>query len=165
MDIYAALKSDHKQIKTLLKQLDDTTENSVKRRMLLLKKLKETLVPHARAEEKVLYDPLKKSPVKDADALAFEGYEEHTVVDRLLRTLEDTASNDKKWTALISVARKGLEHHIKEEEDDIFKKSKKSFEPAEVEEMAIRFLKLKRSYLADLKSGKLPQQPSSHELV
>jgi hemerythrin-like domain-containing protein len=165
MEIYSELKSDHKNIKAILKKLDDTTEKSGKRRLQLLKQLKEILVPHSRAEEKVLYEPLKLSDVKKADALAFEGYEEHGVVDRLAHTIETTKVNDKKWTALMSVVKENLEHHIEEEEEDLFKKAKKSFDHKDAVKMGAEFLELKATYLKELKKGSPLKQPPSHELV
>ena len=165
MEIYGALKKDHKQIKAILKKLDNTTEKSIKLRGQLLVELKELLVPHARAEEKVLYEPMKQSDVKDADALAFEGFEEHAVVDHLMEQLESTAHNDKKWTAMISVVKEELEHHIQEEEEEIFKKAKRSFNHDEATRMTEVFKDLKKGFIRDLKVGKTPQQPPSHELV
>src|SRR6476469_371831 len=141
MEIYTALKNDHKLVKQILKKQEKTEETDVQERKELLIELKEALVPHSRAEEQVLYDRLKKSDVKEADELAFEGYEEHAVVDRLLEQLEMTSPDDKKWTALISVAKENLEHHIKEEEEALFKKAKKAFERSQAIQMTVEFTK------------------------
>jgi hemerythrin superfamily protein len=150
MDIYKVLKNDHKEFKALLKKLDETSERSVKERPELVEKLKMTLVPHARAEEKIFYIPLKKSDVKEADDLAFEGHEEHGVVDRLFDELAKTKPNDKRYGALLSVLKESLEHHIKEEEGDMFKKAKKSFGKAKL--------------IKDMKAGKKLKQPPSHSI-
>lgn len=165
MEIYQVLKADHKVVKSLLKQLDDTTERGVKLRKTLLEKLKLAVVPHARAEEKVLYGRLKKSEVKEADALAFEGFEEHAVVDHLFDELGKTDPSDKRFTALLSVLKESLEHHIKEEENDVFKKAKRSFKAELAKEMTDEFNSLKAEYLTELKSGKKLKQPPSHEEV
>jgi hemerythrin-like domain-containing protein len=165
MQIYTALKADHKLVKQILKQLEATSEESPDKRVKFLKKLKEALVPHSRAEEQVFYDRLKKSEVKEADDLAFEGYEEHALVDHLLIQFEQTQPNDKKWTALMSVVKESLEHHIEEEEENIFKKAKKSFDRQMANEMTEEFERLKAQFLKEVKSGKTPEQKPSHELV
>jgi hemerythrin-like domain-containing protein len=165
MQIYTALKSDHKLVKQLLKQLDKTTEDVPQKRLQLLKQLKEAVVPHSRAEEQVFYNHLKNCDVKEADDLAFEGYEEHAVVDHLLAQLEATAPNDKRWTALLSIAKESLEHHIKEEEDELFEKAKKAFDNKLANQMAEEFLELKKSYLKEIKRGETPQQKTSHGMV
>ena len=126
MEIYQILKVDHKTFKALLKKLDETTERSHKERLTLFTKLKETLIPHARAEEKIFYESLKLSEVKEAEDLAFEGYEEHGVADRLIKELDKTDTTDKRWGALMSVLKENLEHHIKEEEENLFKKGQKN---------------------------------------
>lgn len=165
MDIYATLKADHKEVKALLKEMVKTEETDARKREKMLKQLKALVVPHARAEEIVLYDRLKNSEVKEADSMAFENYEEHAVVDRLMVELETTPPNDKKWTALISVVQESLLHHIKEEEDQTFEKAKKSFDRQTATVMAEEFEKLKEGFLDEVKAGKTPRQKPSHELV
>ena len=147
-----------------MKQLEATTERSGGRRLALFKKLKEALVPHARAEEKVLYDPMKDSEVKDADDLSFEACEEHGVADRLIAEIDKTSPADKRWTALLTVLKESLTHHIEEEEEDLFKKARKSFTSEEAEAMAERFSELKKDYLKELKAGGKLKQPLSKSL-
>ena len=164
MEIYQILRNDHKLFKSLLKKLDDTTERSQKERLSLFTKLKEELIPHARAEEKIFYESLKLSEVKEADDLAFEGYEEHGVADRLIKELDKTETHDKRWGALMSVLKESLEHHIEEEEDDMFKKGHKSFDSELAVEMGENFLSLKEKYQKSFKAGKDLKQPPSHSI-
>ncbi len=165
MEIYQILKNDHRTVKEILKKLEDTTERSHKTRLALFTKLKEALIPHARAEEKIFYESLKLSEVKEADDLAFEGYEEHGVADRLIFELENTQTQDKRWGALMSVLKEVVEHHIKEEEANMFKKAQQSFDSELAVEMGENFLTLKEKYLTSLKSGKMPKQPPSHSIT
>jgi len=165
MEIYTVLKADHQDIKMILKRLKRTTEKSGHRREMLLQKLKETLVPHSRAEEQVLYDRLKESRVKDADSLAFEGYEEHALVDHLMGQISMTSTDDKKWGALMAVIQENLEHHIREEEKETFVKAKKSFDHETAMCMAEEFRLLKNAFLGELKSGKTPAQAPSSQIV
>lgn len=164
MEIYQVLKADHRVVKAILKQMDDTTERAGKKRTKLLLKLKQELVPHARAEELVVYEPLKESDVKDADDLSFEAYEEHWVSDKLLLELSGTDPADKRWGALLSVLKENLEHHIKEEEEQLFKKCRKSFTDEEAEEMTEKFNVLKKGFLKEVKAGKTPKQPPNHKI-
>lgn len=164
MEIYTALKTDHKTVRKILSQIEETSEASSAKRISLLQKLKDALVPHARAEEVVLYDRMKKSTEKDADRLAYEGYEEHALADHLLEELESVDPADKKWSALMSILRENLEHHIKEEESEIFKKAKKSFDRSTALAMAEEFKDLKEQFERDLGDGKVPKQRPSHEV-
>lgn len=164
MDIYSVLKNDHKEFKSILKKLDETSERSTKQRPELVEKLKMMLVPHARAEEKIFYVPLKDSDVEEADELAFEGHEEHAVADHLFLELSKTKPNDKRYGALLSVLKESLEHHIKEEENEMFKKAKKSFSKDIEMEMAENFLELKEKYTEMLEAGKTPRQQPSYSV-
>lgn len=158
MEIYTALKADHRAVKKLLKSLEATDERSVRKRTLLLRLLKEALVPHARAEERVLYDRLKRSGEDDVEDLAFESYEEHHVVDRLMEELEATSPEDKRWTALISVVKESLEHHIEEEEGELFKKARKSIDRRTAVAMSEEFIRLKAHFIQEVRAGKTQPQ-------
>ena len=162
--IYEILKADHKVVKTLLKRLDDTSETNYKERLTLLKSLKEALVPHARAEEQVFYESLKESKVKEAQDLAFEGYEEHAVADHLFDEIESTATKDKRWGALMSVLKEAIEHHIEQEEGNMFKKAQKSFDKDMAEIMGAEFIALKEDFLTELRAGGKLVQPPSHSI-
>ena len=165
MDIYEVLKKDHRLVKELLKKLEKTDENSGDERIELLTELKENLLPHARAEEQVLYEALKDSDVKKADDVAYEGYEEHAVADHLIQELEGTKTEDKRWGALMVVLKENLEHHIEEEEGEFFKKARKAFDDNTVKEMATNFMALKEIYSDELNSGDPLEQPPSHSIA
>lgn len=164
VEIYNVLKDDHRVVKELLKKLDDTDEESHEERIELLNELKEALIPHARAEEQVLYEALKASDVEEADDLGFEGYEEHAVADHLIHELEATETKDKRWGALMSVLKENLEHHIEEEEGNIFKKAREAFDADTAREMAENFLALKTILIEQLNEGDPLEQPPSHSI-
>lgn len=164
MSIFQTLIKDHDEVKSILKKIDETTERAHKTRLDLIQKLKEAVVPHARAEEAVLYEAMKKSEMKDADDLGYEGYEEHSVVDHLFEEIDNTAPEDKRWTALSSVMKEVLEHHIKEEENQMFKKARKAFNPEVAQEMEEQFIELKKSFLAEVKKGSAVAPMPSHSI-
>ncbi len=150
MEIYQLLMQDHRVVQGILKQIEQSTEKGMRKRRDLLLKLKEALLPHSRAEEMAFYERLKKSKVKEAEDLAFEAYEEHGVAELLILELENTEPSDRRWTALASVLKENLEHHIHEEEGDLFSKAKKTFRAAEAEAIGEEFLKLKKEVHQEL---------------
>lgn len=138
-DILSTLKHEHREVKALLTELVETT--SAPRRKKLLADVKAALVPHARAEEKVVYRPLILSKDKDLQQDGYEGGTEHKLADRLLAQLskiENAASPE--FTAVAKVLKEMIEHHVKEEEKDIFSDVKDNFSKAERYEMNERFL-------------------------
>ncbi len=118
MDALTLLKKDHDEVKKMLKDLDATTERAVKTRQDLFERLKFSLTVHEQMEEAVLYPALKEhAETKD---IVLEAYEEHDVVNTILGELEQTPFDDETWHAKLTVMRENLEHHIEEEEDEMF---------------------------------------------
>jgi hemerythrin-like domain-containing protein len=118
VDALTLLKKDHDEVKKMLKDLDATTERAVKTRQDLFERLKFSLTVHEQMEEAVLYPALKEhAETKD---IVLEAYEEHDVVNTILGELEQTPFDDETWHAKLTVMRENLEHHIEEEEDEMF---------------------------------------------
>ncbi|HWL65553.1 MAG TPA: hemerythrin domain-containing protein [Actinomycetota bacterium] len=130
------LETDHKKVKKLLEQGDDTTENAVKTRTELLGKIKTEMEIHEAIEEEIFYPALKEHP--KAKEIVLEGYEEHHVVDKILGELGDTSVEDERWGAKFSVMKENIEHHIEEEEGDMFKRARDIFSKEELETLGER---------------------------
>ena len=122
MDPFELLKEDHEKVKKLLEELDSTTERGVKTRQELFSKVQREMKVHEAIEEEILYPALKEhSKAKD---IVLEGYEEHDVVDRLMGELAALPVEDEAWGAKLSVMKENVEHHIEEEEDEMFSKAR-----------------------------------------
>jgi hemerythrin-like domain-containing protein len=68
--------------------------------------------------------------------LTLEAVEEHKVVRRLLSELARMAKDSGQWMAKLTVLRENVEHHVEEEEDELFKLARSALAPEEVEELA-----------------------------
>jgi hemerythrin superfamily protein len=134
MNAIELLQRDHAKMKTLLTRA--TTANGEERREDLLSELRSHLVAHERMEEEVFYPPLRDTP-KTHD-IVLEGYEEHHVADLILDELLETPADTDVWHAKMKVLQESLEHHIHEEEDDMFKKARKVLSESELEELGTR---------------------------
>lgn len=134
MDLYKLLKDDHKKVKSLFSELEETTERALKTREHLFVNLKMELTLHAEAEEKFLY-PRVEEP-KATHELTLEAYEEHKVVKTLLAELDADAKNTEEWAAKLKVLKENVEHHVKEEEGELFPKARKILTDEEAEEIA-----------------------------
>jgi len=136
MDAITLLIDDHKRIKRVLAEGDETTERAEKTRTELFERLKDLLLSHEQMEEVVLYPALKAHP-KSKD-MALEAFEEHHVVDEILEELGNTPVTDETWAAKFTVAKENLEHHMGEEEDEMFPDCRKMFSKAELEQMGAK---------------------------
>ena len=133
MDALTLLKRDHDKVKSLLRELEPTTERAVKTRSELFSRLKTELTVHEIIEEEIFYPTLKQHP--KAKEIVLEGYEEHNVVDTLMSELEALPVEDETWGAKASVMIENIEHHIEEEEGDMFQKARQVFDRDELEQL------------------------------
>ncbi len=141
MDALTLLKSDHDRVKKMLEEGESTTERGVKTRTELMQTLKREMVIHERIEEEIFYPALKEHP--KAREIVLEGYEEHHVVDEIMGELEMTDVSDETWGAKFKVMKENIEHHIEEEEGEMFKNARQVFDRSELEELGARMSELK----------------------
>jgi hypothetical protein len=142
MDAIALLKADHDKVKKMLADGEATTERGEKTRTELFAKLKEEMVLHERIEEEIFYPALKEHP--KAKEIVLEGFEEHHVVDEIMGELEATDVTDEQWGAKFKVMKENIEHHIEEEEGEMFKQARQVFDTDELEQLGARMEELKK---------------------
>ena len=148
MDAIAMLKADHDKVKKLLDELETTTERGVKTRAELFSTIKGELTIHEVIEEEIFYPALKAHP--KAKDIVLEGYQEHHVVDLLMGELEDLDVTDEKWGAKALVMKENIEHHIEEEEGEMFTKARQVFDRQELEDLGSRMADRKESAQLEL---------------
>jgi len=146
--IYTQLKKDHQELKKILKQMVGSKESEGAKRKKLLREFKENLLAHALAEEKLLYTELERH--KRSHDLALEAEEEHHVAVLMLRELEQCDVADEHWKAKATVLKEMLEHHIEEEEDEMFATAHRVLDKDMEQEMAQRFPQQKQQEIRAL---------------
>ena len=142
MDAMKLLKDDHDEAKKMLERLDETTERAVKTRQELFTKLKSELVVHEAIEEEIFYPALKEHA--EAKDIVLEAYEEHNVVDMVMSEIEQTPLEDETWKAKFTVMKENLEHHIEEEEGEMFKQARDVFDKDTLEQLGERMQERKK---------------------
>jgi hemerythrin superfamily protein len=144
-DILDTLKKEHDEVKAMAKQMVES-DNATERKALL-RKIKHALVPHARAEEKVVYDAViaVRGGGDKTKVDGNEGYIEHDLVDKTLARLGKIAqAKSPEFTAAAKVLKELLEHHIKEEESEVWDDVKKYFSDEQRAAMNAKFLAFKK---------------------
>jgi len=142
VDAIKLLKDDHDEAKKMLERLDETTERAVKTRQELFTKLKAELVVHEAIEEEIFYPALKEHA--EAKDIVLEAYEEHNVVDMVMSEIEQTPLEDETWKAKFTVMKENLEHHIEEEEGEMFKQARDVFDKDTLEQLGERMQERKK---------------------
>jgi hemerythrin-like domain-containing protein len=148
LDAIALLKADHDELKELLARLDATTERGVKTREELFATIKGELTVHEIIEEEIFYPTLKEHP--KAKEVVLEGIEEHNVVDRLMGELEELPFDAETWGPKATVMVENIEHHIEEEEGEMFRKARQVLDDDELEALGERMVERKKEHLAEV---------------
>jgi hypothetical protein len=140
-DAIELLEREHRRFEELLKQGEETTERADASRREVLAALSAELSAHELMEEKVLYPALQGH--SEARDVALEGFEEHHVADLILKELRKVSTSDEGWAAKFKVLKENIEHHIQEEESNMFRLARGIFSHDELRELAARMLKVR----------------------
>lgn len=151
MNAIDLLKADHEKVKSILSQLSDSTDRAVKKRTELLEKLELEVSIHTQLEEEILYPAYKAAGGKAEAEMYYEAKEEHRTVDSLvLPDLKGTDPTSPEFAGRVKVIKELLEHHIEEEETDMFPHAKKILGKAKLDELGDQMLTLKTSLKKNL---------------
>jgi len=145
MNAIQLLKDDHKKVSALFEQLEPTTERAEKAREELFGKLKQELDIHAKIEESIFYPAIKQAA--ETRDIVMEGFEEHHVIKILLKELDSMPVGTEQWTAKLKVLKENVEHHVEEEEGEMFPKSKDVLETQQIDQLGAQMEEMKKQLL------------------
>lgn len=118
MDPFELLKKDHKKVSELFAQIEAASGQT---KLSIFRQLKNELDVHAHIEEAIFYPALEREA--ETRDITLEAYEEHKVVKDLLAQLAAATSPDEDWVAKLTVLKENVEHHVEEEEGELFDKA------------------------------------------
>lgn len=151
MNAIELLKADHERVKSILTQLSESTERGLKKRTDLLAKLEMEITLHTKLEEEILYPAFKEAGAKEQDIMYYEAKEEHRTVDSLvLPDLKKTDPGTPEFSGRVKVVKELLEHHIEEEESEMFPQAQKLLGKAKLEELGAQMEAMKTDYKKSL---------------
>jgi hemerythrin superfamily protein len=146
MNAIDLLKADHQTVKTILAQLSESTDKAIKKRTDLLDKLEMEISIHTKLEEEILYPAFKAAGTREQDVLYFEAKEEHRTVDSLvLPDLKQTDPGTPEFAGRVKVVKELLEHHIEEEETEMFPQAKKLLGKSRLDDLGEQMEAMKAS--------------------
>ncbi|KCZ59638.1 hemerythrin domain-containing protein [Hyphomonas chukchiensis] len=134
--IYDRLKSDHDRQRDMLASLAETSGDSDERRKLW-KTFYYDIGAHAAAEEEAFYAPLMED--SKGQPKARHSVSEHHEVDEMIQDIEDMDFSSPGWLTRFKTMRERYEHHMKEEEEEIFATARKVLGADSSGEMADKF--------------------------
>ena len=117
----ALLMEDHEYVKKAFRAFEKMDEED---QPALVKKVLQALKVHTRIEEEIFYPAVRKA-IKDED-LMNEAEVEHDSAKVLIRQLERMKPSDPKFAATFTVLGEYVNHHVKEEESEMFPKARRA---------------------------------------
>lgn len=136
MNAIELLKTDHQKVSGIFEKLDATTERGVKTREELFTQLKTNLDIHAAIEEQIFYPAIKDA--EETHEITLEAFEEHHVIKQLLQELDAMPKDSEEWAAKLTVLKENVEHHVEEEEGEMFPKARKVLGEDRIEQLGAR---------------------------
>ena len=125
-DAIEMLTSDHKRVKALFKKFAGLKEQSTdaEEKAALAMEICDELTLHAEIEEEIFY-PAVRNAINDSD-LMDEALVEHAGAKELIAQLKEMDPSDELYDAKVSVLGEQIDHHVKEEEGEMFPKAKRA---------------------------------------
>jgi hemerythrin-like domain-containing protein len=120
------LDADHKAVKKMFKEYEELTSSrgrgAAQKKLDLAQRICLELTVHAQIEEEIFY-PALREVLKDTDILA-EAEVEHQSAKDLIAQIEEMDEADEMYDAKVKVLGEYVDHHVKEEKNEIFPKAR-----------------------------------------
>ena len=139
MDAIELLEGQHREVEELFEKFDKAGDKARKTKEKLCREISDKLAMHAEIEEKLFYP---ESKMEDTEEILRESVEEHLGVKRILADLLETEVADEQFDAKMKVLKEQVEHHVEEEEEELFPKVKKALSEEELEDLGARMEEL-----------------------
>ena len=141
-DILDTLQAEHDEVQDLLKKL--TKSDNAREQKSLVTQIKQALVPHTMAEEEVVYNPVSALSEEKAKIDGAEGFTEHALASATLKQLDTLTPNTPEFKASAKVLKELIDHHVQEEERNIWAEVKENFSAEQRAQMNRDFLAAKK---------------------
>ena len=150
MDAITLLKTDHRKVEKLFKEVEETSETAHASRAKIFAQIKQELTAHAEVEEKIFYPAFKAQTKKDSEERdeVLEAYEEHANVKSMLEKLGSLEPTDETYNAKLQVLTELVKHHVKEEETELFKQAREVLDDSQLEELGAQMEAAKEELIA-----------------
>ncbi len=149
----ALLTEDHRKVKKLFKDFEGLKEGrATARKSALVRQICAELSVHAQVEEEIFY-PAVREAIDDRD-LMDEADVEHAGAKDLIAQLESMAPGDDHYDAKVTVLGEYIDHHVKEEQNEMFPKVRRA--KVDVAELGARITQRKKE-LHGQRAGSSPQ--------
>jgi hemerythrin superfamily protein len=159
MNAIDLLKKQHREVEELFEKFEGAGERAQKTKERLCREISDQLAVHAEIEEKLFYPEAKQ---ENTEELLRESVEEHLAMKRILADLIEQDAADEQFDARMKVLKEQVEHHVEEEEKELFPKVQRSCSKEELEDLGTRMETLAEELMEEGEPSKsIPGQTDS----
>jgi hemerythrin-like domain-containing protein len=152
------LTEDHKMVKRMFKEFDKNKESAeATDKEELVGEICDALELHAEIEEQIFY-PAARAAIGDDDMMN-EAEVEHAAAKDLIEQLRGMDPSDELYDAKVTVLSEQIDHHVEEEEKEMFPKVKKA--KLDLEALGEQMQEMKDSRMAPAAPGKRAGRPAA----
>ncbi len=148
MDAIELLKMQHREVEALFKKIEKAKEEA---KQDLFEQIADALAVHTAIEEKHFYPATRSARTEE---LLQEAVEEHLAAKRIIADLMELSSEEPQFDAKVKVLKEQIEHHVEEEEKELFPKVRKMLAKEELEDLAV----VMEDMAGDLKASGVPRE-------
>lgn len=146
-DAITLLMDDHKKVKKLFKEYEKLSKKEdIDGKVDIANQICEELTVHATVEEEIFY-PAARAAIH-ADDLLNEAEVEHATAKDLIAQIQEMSGDDPMYDARMKVLSEYINHHVEEEETEMFPKSRKA--KMDLEGLAVEMMERKEELMAEL---------------
>ncbi|PYS28895.1 MAG: hemerythrin [Acidobacteria bacterium] len=120
MNVLKLIKKDHSDVQSLFNKFEKTAKSSHEKREEIFEQIRRELQIHSRVEEEIFYPFLKALNGNSGRNLVSEALKVHKEIDELLTQISRLQPSDKNFDEKVETLFENVEHHIQEEEREIF---------------------------------------------
>jgi hemerythrin-like domain-containing protein len=124
-DAIALLTADHREVSDMFEQFENLSDRAKATKSKLTQKICNALIAHTTIEEEIFY-PAVREAVKEGDDMVDEAVVEHASAKELIQQLQEMDPEDDLYDAKVKVLGEQIDHHVEEEEEEMFEKARKS---------------------------------------
>jgi hypothetical protein len=146
VDAIKLLKTQHDEVEALFMKFEKTEKAEEK--LEIFKQVADNLAAHATIEEKVFYPAAYGEGEEDLEDLLREAVEEHLGMKRVIADLLEMKPSDENFDAKMNVLKELVEHHVEEEESELFADAKKAIPSEELEVMGAEMEEMFKALIA-----------------
>ena len=146
MDVLELIKAEHRQVETLFSEIEST--DNTQKLYECFNQLYNALNVHAEVEEQTFYPAIRHC--QDTEELVDAAHKEHEQAKQMLEDLASLSPTSAEFNQKIGELKQVIQHHVQEEENEMFAQVRECMTPEEREQLGSEFAAVKSKLQSEM---------------